>query len=77
MLDEADEKAEKQRLAKEEYDSQVKFYAMSFVEYLSGPELLEKMFEKDPDGTILLSFGGELVPFYEQLSNGRYINEII
>ncbi|CAB3247675.1 unnamed protein product [Arctia plantaginis] len=65
-MDEADEISEKQRLAKEEYESQVKFYAMSFVEYLSGSELLERMFDKDPDGTILLSFGGELIPFYEQ-----------
>lgn len=65
-LDEDDEKAEKARLAKEDYEAKVKFYALSFVEYLSGPELLEAMFEKDPDGSLLLQVGGELVSFYEQ-----------
>ncbi|XP_059053982.1 dynein regulatory complex subunit 3-like [Achroia grisella] len=65
-LDEADEKSEKERIAKEEYDAKVEFYALSFVEYLSGPELLESMFEKDPDGSLLLKVGGELLGFYEQ-----------
>ncbi|CAH0729933.1 unnamed protein product, partial [Brenthis ino] len=65
-LDEDDEKAEKERLAKEDYNAKVEFYALSFVEYLSGPELLEAMFEKDPDGTLLLKVGGELIGFYEQ-----------
>lgn len=65
-MDEADEITEKERIAKEQYDAQVVFYAMSFVEYLSGPELIETMFDKDPDGSILLSFGGELLPFYDQ-----------
>ncbi|KAJ8715983.1 hypothetical protein PYW08_013268 [Mythimna loreyi] len=65
-MDEADEKTEKERLAREDYNARVKFYAMSFVEYLSGPELLDSMFEKDSDGLILLSFGGELVGFFEQ-----------
>ncbi|VVD03260.1 unnamed protein product [Leptidea sinapis] len=65
-LDEADEKSEIARLAKEEYDAKVEFYALSFVEYLSGPELLESMFEKDPDGALLLQLGGELLGFYEQ-----------
>ncbi|CAH2090948.1 unnamed protein product [Euphydryas editha] len=65
-LDEADEKAEKERLAKEDYEAKVKFYALSFVEYLSGPELLDSMFEKDPDGSLLLKVGGELLGFYEQ-----------
>ncbi|XP_045526239.1 dynein regulatory complex subunit 3-like [Pieris brassicae] len=65
-LDDADEKTEKARIAKEEYDSRVEFYAMSFVEYLSGPELIETMFEKDPDGALLLQVGGELIGFYEQ-----------
>ncbi|CAH2981430.1 unnamed protein product [Chilo suppressalis] len=65
-LDESDEKSEKERLAKEEYEARVEFYALSFVEYLSGPELLESMFEKDPDGTLLLQIGGELIGFYEQ-----------
>ncbi|KAJ0178160.1 hypothetical protein K1T71_005983 [Dendrolimus kikuchii] len=65
-LDEADEKTENARIAKEEYDARVEFYALSFVEYLSGPELLESMFEKDPDGTLLLQVGGELIGFYEQ-----------
>ncbi|CAG9793993.1 unnamed protein product [Diatraea saccharalis] len=65
-LDEMDEKTEKERLAKEEYEARVEFYALSFVEYLSGPELLESMFEKDPDGSLLLQVGGELIGFYEQ-----------
>ncbi|KAL0871762.1 hypothetical protein ABMA27_004260 [Loxostege sticticalis] len=65
-LDEQDEKSEKERLAKEDYEAKVKFYALSFVEYLSGPELLESMFEKDPDGSLLLQVGGELLGFYEQ-----------
>ncbi|XP_050675184.1 dynein regulatory complex subunit 3-like [Leptidea sinapis] len=65
-LDEADDKSEIARLAKEEYDAKVEFYALSFVEYLSGPELLESMFEKDPDGALLLQLGGELLGFYEQ-----------
>lgn len=65
-LDETDEKSESARIAKEEYDARVKFYALSFVEYLSGPELIESMFEKDPDGTLLLQVGGELNSFYEQ-----------
>ncbi|CAG4962699.1 unnamed protein product [Colias eurytheme] len=65
-LDDADEKSEKARIAKEEYDAKVKFYALSFVEYLSGPELIESMFEKDPDGALLLKIGGELIGFYEQ-----------
>ncbi|XP_075978515.1 dynein regulatory complex subunit 3-like [Anticarsia gemmatalis] len=65
-LDDEDEIAEKRRIAKEEYDAKVAFYASSFVEYLSGPELIETMFEKDPDGSVLLSFGGELLPLYEQ-----------
>ncbi|XP_022830342.1 dynein regulatory complex subunit 3-like isoform X1 [Spodoptera litura] len=65
-MDEADEKTEQERIAKEEYDAKVTFYAMSFVEYLSGPELIETMFEKDPDGQILLSFGGELQAYYDQ-----------
>lgn len=65
-LDEADEKAEKERLAKEDYEAKVRFYAMSFVEYLNGPELLDSMFEKDPDGSLLLKVGGELLGFYEQ-----------
>lgn len=65
-LDEADEKTERERLAKEDYDAKLKFYAMSFVEYLNGPELLDSMFEKDADGLILLSFGGELVGFFDQ-----------
>ncbi|XP_045495729.1 dynein regulatory complex subunit 3-like [Colias croceus] len=65
-LDDADEKSEKARIAKEEYDAKVKFYALSFVEYLSGPELIESMFEKDPDGSLLLKIGGELLGFYEQ-----------
>ncbi|XP_045450916.1 dynein regulatory complex subunit 3-like [Melitaea cinxia] len=65
-LDEADESAEKERLAKEDYEAKVRFYAMSFVEYLSGPELLDSMFEKDPDGSLLLKVGGELLGFYEQ-----------
>ncbi|CAH0584433.1 unnamed protein product [Chrysodeixis includens] len=65
-MDEADEKSEQERLAKEEYDARVTFYAMSFVEYLSGPELLDTMFEKDPDGALLLSFGGELQSYFEQ-----------
>ncbi|KAJ8713615.1 hypothetical protein PYW07_013985 [Mythimna separata] len=65
-LDEADEKTEKERLAKEDYEAKVKFYAMSFVEYLSGPELLDSMFEKDPDGLVMLSFGGELIGFFDQ-----------
>lgn len=65
-MDEADEKTEQERIAKEEYDAKVAFYAMSFVEYLSGPELLETMFEKDPDGQLLLSFGGELTAYHDQ-----------
>ncbi|XP_045766707.1 dynein regulatory complex subunit 3-like isoform X1 [Maniola jurtina] len=65
-LDEADEKSEKERVAREEYEAKVKFYALSFVEYLSGPELLESMFEKDPDGSLLLKVGGELHGLYEQ-----------
>ncbi|XP_047534682.1 dynein regulatory complex subunit 3-like [Vanessa atalanta] len=65
-LDDADEKAEKERLAKEDYEAKVKFYALSFVEYLSGPELLDSMFEKDPDGSLLLKVGGELLGLYEQ-----------
>ncbi|KAG6444686.1 hypothetical protein O3G_MSEX003532 [Manduca sexta] len=65
-LDEADEKTEKERIAKEEYEARVEFYALSFVEYLSGPELIESMFDKDPDGTLLLKIGGELNGFYEQ-----------
>ncbi|CAK1544955.1 unnamed protein product [Leptosia nina] len=65
-LDDADEKSEKARIAKEEYDARVEFYAMSFVEYLSGPELIESMFEKDPDGALLLQVGGELLGFFEQ-----------
>ncbi|XP_050351560.1 dynein regulatory complex subunit 3-like [Nymphalis io] len=65
-LDDADEKAEKERLVKEDYEAKVKFYALSFVEYLSGPELLDSMFEKDPDGSLLLKVGGELLGFYEQ-----------
>ncbi|XP_028029107.1 dynein regulatory complex subunit 3-like [Bombyx mandarina] len=65
-LDEADEKSENERLAKEDYEARVKFYALSFVEYLSGPELLEAMFEKDPDGSLLLKMGGELNGFFEQ-----------
>ncbi|KPI97248.1 PREDICTED: leucine-rich repeat-containing protein 48-like [Papilio xuthus] len=64
-LDEADEKAEKERIAKEEYEAKVEFYALSFVEYLSGPELLDSMFQKDPDGSLLLMLGGELLNFYE------------
>lgn len=64
-LDEADEKSEKERIAKEEYDARVKFYGMSFVEYLSGPELIESMFEKDVDGSLLLKVGGEVLTFYE------------
>ncbi|KAF9806727.1 hypothetical protein SFRURICE_011431 [Spodoptera frugiperda] len=66
-MDEADEKTEQERIAKEEYDAKVAFYAMSFVEYLSGPELLETMFEKDPDGQLLLSFGGELTAYHDQV----------
>ncbi|KAH9641689.1 hypothetical protein HF086_005135 [Spodoptera exigua] len=65
-MDEADEKTEQERIAKEEYDAKVTFYAMSFVEYLSGPELLETMFEKDSDGQTLLSFGGELQSYFDQ-----------
>ncbi|XP_013190894.1 dynein regulatory complex subunit 3 [Amyelois transitella] len=65
-LDEADEKTEKEWIAKQEYDARVEFYALSFVEYLSGPELIESMFEKDPDGSLLLKVGGELIGFYEQ-----------
>ncbi|PZC75733.1 dynein regulatory complex subunit 3 [Helicoverpa armigera] len=65
-MDEADEKTEQERIAKEEYEAKVTFYALSFVEYLSGPEMLETMFQKDPDGMILLSFGGELLAYYEQ-----------
>lgn len=65
-MDEADEKTEQERLAKEEYDAKVTFYAMSFVEYLSGPEMLDTMFDKDPDGMLLLSFGGELQAYFEQ-----------
>lgn len=64
-LDEADEKSEKERIANEEYDAKVKFYGMSFVEYLSGPELIESMFEKDADGSLLLKVGGEVLTFYE------------
>ncbi|KAG7295915.1 hypothetical protein JYU34_021005 [Plutella xylostella] len=65
-LDEEDEKSEKERLDREDYNEKVEFYKLSFVEYLSGPELLEAMFEKDPDGTLLLEVGGELAGFYEQ-----------
>ncbi|XP_068618661.1 dynein regulatory complex subunit 3-like [Battus philenor] len=65
-LDEADEKAEKERIAKEDYDARVEFYALSFVEYLSGPELMEAMFEKDADGSLLLKIGGELLNYYEE-----------
>ncbi|XP_026746550.1 LOW QUALITY PROTEIN: dynein regulatory complex subunit 3-like [Trichoplusia ni] len=65
-MDEADEKTEQERIAKEEYDAKVTFYAMSFVEYLSGPELLDTMFDKDPDGALLLSFGGELQAYFDQ-----------
>ncbi|CAG4946971.1 unnamed protein product [Parnassius apollo] len=65
-LDEADEKAENERISKEDYEAKVEFYALSFVEYLSGPELLESMFEKDPDGSLLLQLGGELLNFYDQ-----------
>ncbi|XP_041987235.1 dynein regulatory complex subunit 3-like [Aricia agestis] len=65
-LDEADEEADAKRLAQEEYEARVEFYALSFVEYLSGPELFEKMFEKDPDGSLLLQVGGDLVGYYEQ-----------
>ncbi|CAH2231185.1 jg27235, partial [Pararge aegeria aegeria] len=72
-LDEADEKTEKERVAREEYEARVKFYALSFVEYLSGPELLESMFEKDPDGSILLKVGGELLGFYEQYLKIYYV----
>lgn len=64
-MEEADEKSEKERIAKEEYDEKVKFYGMSFVEYLSGSELIESMFEKDADGLLLLKVGGELLSFYE------------
>lgn len=64
-LDEMDEKTEKDRIAREEYDAKVEFYALSFVEYLSGPELLESMFQKDPDGQLLLHIGGELLGYYE------------
>lgn len=65
-MDEADEQTEVERIAKEEYDEKVTFYAMSFVEYLSGPEMMETMFQKDSDGAILLSFGGELQAYFEQ-----------
>ncbi|XP_063623655.1 dynein regulatory complex subunit 3-like [Cydia splendana] len=65
-LDDQDEKAEKERIAREEYNARVEFYAMSFVEYLSGPELLESMFAKDPDGSLLLKVGGELLLSYEE-----------
>lgn len=66
-LDESDEQFEKERVAQEEYDAKVKFFALSFVEYLSGPEMLLSMFEKDPDGSLLLKVGGELNTFYEVL----------
>ncbi|XP_039755667.1 dynein regulatory complex subunit 3-like [Pararge aegeria] len=75
-LGEADEKTEKERVAREEYEARVKFYALSFVEYLSGPELLESMFEKDPDGSILLKVGGELLGFYEQYKE-QYVETMI
>lgn len=65
-LDDADEKSEKERIAREEYNARVEFYALSFVEYLSGPELLDSMFEKDEEGSLLLKVGGELIGFYEQ-----------
>lgn len=65
-LDEADEISENARLAREDYEAKVEFYALSFVEYLSGPEMVETMFEKDPDGSLLLMFGGELRNHYEK-----------
>ncbi|XP_049874456.1 dynein regulatory complex subunit 3-like [Pectinophora gossypiella] len=64
-LDEVDEIAENERIAKEEYDAKVEFYALSFVEYLSGPEMFESMFEKDVDGSLLLKVGGELITFFD------------
>lgn len=64
-MDDADEKSEQERIAKETYDAQVKFYGMSFVEYLSGSELLVSMFAKDPDGSLLLKVGGELISLYQ------------
>ncbi|KAJ2943667.1 hypothetical protein O0L34_g16779 [Tuta absoluta] len=64
-LDEADVEAEKQRIAKENYDAKVEFYGVSFVEYLSGPELIYSMFEQDEDGSLLLKVGGELNTFFE------------
>lgn len=44
----------------------MEFYALSFVEYLSGPELIDSMFEKDVDGSLLLKVGGELLGYYQQ-----------
>lgn len=61
-----DEKREAARVAKAAYDAKVEFYALSFVEYLSGPELVETMFEKDADGALLLTLGGELDTYYGQ-----------
>ncbi|KOB64008.1 Uncharacterized protein OBRU01_24641 [Operophtera brumata] len=65
-LDDADEKSEKERIAKEVYEAKVKFYALSFVEYLNGPELLDSMFVADLDGSLLLQVGGELLVNFEQ-----------
>lgn len=59
-LDEFDKKAEKARINIEKYDARVEFYGLSFVEYLSGPELVETMFDKDKEGQMLLQIGGEL-----------------
>ncbi|GBP79770.1 hypothetical protein EVAR_56678_1 [Eumeta japonica] len=39
-------------------------YALAFMEYLEGPDLFDTMFEKDPDGTLLLKIGGELLHHY-------------
>ncbi|KAI5637144.1 leucine rich repeats (2 copies) domain-containing protein [Phthorimaea operculella] len=64
-LDEIDAETEKERVAKEIYDAKVEFYAMSFVEYLSGPELIHSMIEQDEDGSLLLKVGGELNTFFE------------
>lgn len=65
-MDAIDAAREKARVAKAAYDARVEFYALSFVEYLSGPEMVETMFEKDPDGALMLTLGGELDTNYRQ-----------
>ncbi|GBP79774.1 Dynein regulatory complex subunit 3 [Eumeta japonica] len=70
------EEFEKKRTAREMYVAKNELYALAFVEYLEGPDLFDTMFEKDPDGTLLLKIGGELLHHYAQYKE-QYVEAMI